>query len=325
MEIRRLRSRAVLLTLAVLLSVAVPALAQQKGQWVPGQFGLNAGIVPDPGFTYQNLALNYSAGSLNNGNGNTLPGIAGTYSFWVDENIFMFVPKYKFLGGYFAPYASVSMANGSLVAEVVGTNLSGNGGGDGLADTFVEPLQLGWHLSRLDVSAGYGFFAPTGRFTAGGKDNVGSGYWGNHLNSGATAYLTKNKGTSASLFTDWEIHGSKPVAIPAGNRITPGQAFTMEWGLSQALPLDKQLHKIVQIGLVGYDQWQVSDNSGTVASLLPYYSAHALGFQTNFIVPPKRLNFFFKFYDEYSAKAHPQGRTIAFGGSWTLKVPKVKP
>jgi len=30
----------------------------------------------------------------------------------------------------------------------------------------------------------------------------------------------------------------------------------------------------------------------------------------------------FKYYDEYSAKARPQGRKIVFGGSWTLRIPK---
>ena len=138
----RLPSRA---GVAVVLLSAVPLFAQQKGQWVPGQVGLNAGFVPQTGFTYQNLALNYSASSFNDSNGNALPGITGTYAFWVDENICMFVPKYKFLGGYFAPYASVNVANGSLVADIVGTNLSANAGGEGLADTFIEPLQLGWH------------------------------------------------------------------------------------------------------------------------------------------------------------------------------------
>lgn len=48
-----------------LLGTASSVLAQQKGQWVPGQFGLNAGAIPDPGFTYANIALNYSAGQLN--------------------------------------------------------------------------------------------------------------------------------------------------------------------------------------------------------------------------------------------------------------------
>ncbi len=41
--------------IAVVISVLVCGArlspAQQKGQWVPGQFGLNAGAVPEPGLT----------------------------------------------------------------------------------------------------------------------------------------------------------------------------------------------------------------------------------------------------------------------------------
>lgn len=302
----------ILILACTILGGSSSLMAQQKGQWVPGQFGLNAGVVPDPGFTYENLALNYSASQLNNSNGNAITGLTGTYSFWVDENILMYVPKYKFLGGYFAPYISLNFANGSLVADIVGTNLGANGGGAGFADTYVEPLNLGWHLKRADVNVGYGFFAPTGRYTAGASNNVGSGYWGNDITTGTTVYLTKNKGTSANLYTDWEIHGKKQVVT--GGSITPGQTFTMEWGIGQALPLKKDFSRLLQIGLVGYDQWQVSGNTGTIASQLPYYSAHAIGFQTNFIAPTKGLNLFFKYYGEFSAKAHPQGRTIVFGG-----------
>ncbi len=302
-----------------LLFWSVLCCAQQKGQWVPGQYGLNAGAAPAPGFTYQNLALNYSADTLNDANGNKLPGITGTYSFWVDQNIFMFVPKHKILGGYFAPYVSVNVANGSLVADLGGPNLGLNGGGSGLADTFVQPLNLAWHLPRAEVSAGYAFSAPTGRFTAGATNNVGSGYWGNHLNSGSTLYITKTKATSASIFFDWESHGKK-----SGTNIKPGQALTMEWGLGQLLPLDKQMRKLVQLGLVGYDQWQVSDNSG-LTTLVPRYSAHALGVQANFLAPAKGLTLFSKYYGEYSAKAHPQGRTIAFGLVWTYGFPAGKP
>jgi hypothetical protein len=305
-----------LIIFVITLGSGLPLRAQQKGQWVPGQYGLNAGVIPDPGFTYQNLALNYSASTLNDANGHAVTRLTGTYQFWLDENIFMFVPKYKFLGGYFAPYALVNLANGSLVADIVGTNLGANGGGTGLADTLVSPFNMGWHLSRLDLNVGYAFVAPTGRYTAGASDNVGSGYWGNNLTSGATVYLTKNKGTTANLYVDWEAHGKK-----SGTNITPGQAVTTEWGIGQALPLDKEMHKILQIGFVGYDQWQVTDNSG-LTTVFPHYSAHALGFQTNFFVPAKGLGLFFKYYDEVSAKAHPEGRTIVFGGSWTLKIPK---
>jgi len=309
-------------------------LAQQKGQYVPGQWGLNAGAIPDPGFTYANLALNYSAGQLNNSNGNAVPGITGTYAFWVDENIFYYVPKHKFLGGYFMPYVVLAVANGSLDASgpVELPQFGVNAGGAGFADMYVQPLNLGWHLKRADVNVGYGFTAPTGRYSSapGTTNNVGSGYWGNNLTTNTTLYLTKNKGTSANLATIWEIHGQKQITnIISGlpvNR-TPGQAFTTEWGLGQVLPLKKDFSRLLQFGLIGYDQWQVSSNGGatilgTPASALPYYSVHALGFQTNFIMPAKALNFFFKYYGEYRALARPQGRTIVFGGSWTLRIPK---
>src|SRR6201982_906394 len=104
----RIRIKHVTALLAcILLAGASSALAQQKGQWVPGQFGLNAGVIPNPGITYANLAVNYSASQLNDSNGNRLlQNVTGTYAFWVDENILYYVPNHKILGAYFMPYIS---------------------------------------------------------------------------------------------------------------------------------------------------------------------------------------------------------------------------
>jgi hypothetical protein len=317
------------------LGCVSPLSAQQKGQYVPGQFGLNAGVIPDPGITYGNLVVNYSAGQLNNSNGNPIKGVTGTYSFWVDENVFYYVPKHKFLGGYFMPYIVLSGATGDLVAAIPALNLSAGAGGSGFADLYVQPLNLGWHLKRADVNAGYGFTAPTGRYSSapGTTNNVGSGYWGNDLTTNTTFYLTKSKGTSANLATVYEIHGQKQITnIKTGLpvNVTPGQAFTMEWGFGQVIPLKKDFSRLAQFGLVGYDQWQVTSNGGsttlgTQASAIPYYSVHAIGAQANFILPAKDLSFFFKYYDEFRAKAHPEGRTFVFGFSWTLRIPKPEP
>jgi hypothetical protein len=323
----QIKLRLAILILAV-VSGAVPAHGQQKGQYIPGQQGLNAGVLPDPGFTYANLTLNYSADTLKNANGNSVP-LTGSYDIWAIENIFFYVPKFKFLGATLAfMVAAPVLANGSLTLGAINfPNVSVNGGGEGITDTWVQPVTLGWSLKRADVYAGYAFMAPTGRYTPGASDNIGSGYWGNHFVTGTTVYLTKNKGTTANLFTDWEFHGSK--AIATGSRITPGQAFTTEWGLGQVLPLKKDFSRLLQLGVIGYDQWQVSDNGGFItpkvpASAVPYYSVHAIGFQTNFILPAKALNFFFKFEDEYRALARPEGRTIAFGGSYTFRIPKLQ-
>src|SRR5277367_834842 len=147
--------RRVLVLALIIAGFSSPLLGQQKGQWVPGQFGLNAGVIPDPGVTYANMALNYSASQLNNSNGSRIQGINGTYSFWVDENIFYYVPEHKFLGGYFMPYVALNYASGEVVANLTlaSTNLNAGGGGSGFADMYVQPVNIGWHLKRADVNA----------------------------------------------------------------------------------------------------------------------------------------------------------------------------
>src|SRR5271169_3199639 len=133
------------LPVLLIVGFASGSFAQQKGQWVPGQFGLNAGVLPEPGITYANLALNYSASRLNDSNGNRLTqNVTGTYAFWVDENIFYYVPKQKILGGYFMPYVALNYASGSVVADLTlaSTNLSAGGGASGFADMYVQPVNL---------------------------------------------------------------------------------------------------------------------------------------------------------------------------------------
>ena len=311
---------------------AIPANGQQKGQYIPGQQGLNTGVLPDPGFTYANLTINYSADTLKNSNGNSVP-LAGSYNIWAIENIFFYVPQFKFLGAKLAVMVvAPTLANGSLTLGSLNfPNVALEAGGEGIAVTWVQPVTLGWTLKRVDFYAGYAFMAPTGRYTAGASDNVGSGYWGNHFITGTTLYLTKNKGTSANLFTDWEFHGSRTTGT--GSTVTPGQAFTTEWGLGQVLPLKKDFSRLLQLGVVGYDQWQVTANGGTVpvgpitapASLLPYYSAHAVGVQTTYVLPAKDITLNFKYEHEYTANSHFKGNTFVFGGTWTLRIPKPLP
>lgn len=124
--------------------------------------GLNAGVIPDPGFTYANMPLNYSATRLNDSNGIAFYRMSRepSHSFWVDENIFYFVPKHKVLGGYFMPYIALDYAFGSLVADLdlASVSLSAADGGSGLADTYVQPAwrapirafaeELGKHTPR---------------------------------------------------------------------------------------------------------------------------------------------------------------------------------
>ena len=83
-----------------------------------------------------------------------MPSFTWTYAFWVNENLFYYVPKHKFWGAYYFPYVVLPFANVSLVADIVGTSLSANGGREGLADIYVQRLNLGWHLKDADVAVG---------------------------------------------------------------------------------------------------------------------------------------------------------------------------
>jgi hypothetical protein len=319
--------------LLFVLSCVLSLPAQQKPQWIPGQVGLNAGVAPAPGFTYANMTLNYRSGAFNGPSGSAVP-VTGNYNVWAVENFFYGVLDTKVLGGNLLFALVITPATGSLDADIDTQpgipNLNAVAGGSGLSDTFVEPAGLAWHLKRADFQLAEGLVFPTGRYTPGATDNVGTGYFGNHLIDGITYYITKNKGTSANLFTDWEVHGQKQGTN--GTVKTPGQAFTMEWGLGQVLPLKKNFSQLLQLGLIGYDQWQVTANGGTVpigstnvtipASTLPYYSVHAIGGQGTYILPAKNLNFYVKGEHEYTAYSHFVGTTIVFGGTWTLRIPK---
>src|SRR5271154_6581571 len=148
-----------------LLSCALPLIGQQKPQWMPGQIGLNAGIAPPPGFTFVNMDINYRSGAFNGPNGSAIP-VTGNYDVWAVENMFYGVPDPKILHGNIIFALGITPATGSLAADIQTQNpgipnLSAVAGGGGLADLFVQPIGLGWHLKRADFQVGEGMMLPT--------------------------------------------------------------------------------------------------------------------------------------------------------------------
>jgi hypothetical protein len=323
------------LVLVVLLGGFAGSLrGQQKPQWLPGQVGLNAGVLPSPGISYVNMTLRYGTDRFNGPSGNAILTnvISGNLTVWANENIFYWVADTKILGGNPGFALGITPASGTLTADILPnlTSLTASAGGSGLSDTYVQPFSLGWHLKRADIQAMEAVIVPTGRYNPGATNNVGTGYFGNHVQTGTTVYITKNRGTSANLFTDWEVHGGRQGTNNTSK--TPGQAFTDEWGLGQVLPIKKNMSQLLQVGGVGYDQWQVTANTGTIpipgtslitaANPIPFYSVHAAGVAVNYILPAKHIVGFFKYYHEYKAYSHYQGDTLVFGGTWTFLIPR---
>ena len=244
--------------------------------------------------------------------GQSLP-VNGKAALFINDSIFVWVSKYKLLGGTYAASADLAVTNSSLTAVTFGRIA----GAAGLADSYFSPLTLGWQQTRADLEAAYGFMAPTGRFTAGATDNTGSGYWGHFLTASQTIYLTADKRTAVSAFEAYEFHTTQQTTD-----VRPGQTFSVDYSLSRVVPLDKDQHMLLQVGLVGYGQYQTTDHTGpTVDSTIAAatrYRVNALGAGANVLLPERKVVVGVSYFKEFSNASTVQGQSLQISGTVTF-------
>ncbi len=300
--------------LAVFCAFVAPeqAQAQVRGVYTPGFNATNSGVLPEPGLTYANTFLDYSFNQVKGPNGERL-NVNGTASVFVDVNVFLYVSKKKILGANYAVAAGLPVSNSAIESVTLGAVA----GGGGFSDSFYQPITLGWHFKRADIQAAYAFFAPTGRFSPGATNNTGTGHWTNAPTAGETIYLTKNKGTAFSAYQMYEFHTNQK-----GTSLHPGQTFDLDYSLTQVLPLQKNMHTLLQVGLIGYGQYQTTDKTGpgvnpTVAANT-HYRVNALGGAANIILPVRKVSLGFKALREFSNKSTLQGYSIQITGAITF-------
>jgi hypothetical protein len=164
---------------------------------------------------------------------------------------------------------------------------------------------------------GYSFTAPTGRFNAGASNNVGSGHWTNGPTAGQTFYLTKNKATAASAYEYYEFHSNQHTTD-----IHPGQTMNLDYSLTQVVPLKKNMSTLLQLGFIGYGQWQTTDRSGPgvnpVIAANTHYRVNAMGAAANIILPARKTSLGFKWFKEFSNSSTVQGHSIQISGAITF-------
>jgi len=297
---------------AALLAHAGPVQAQVRGLYTPGMNATNSGVMPSKGLTYQGLFQLYSFDRLNDPNGNALP-VNGKAALFIDQNVFLWVSAHKILGGTYVALIDLPVANSSLTTVTFGSLA----GGSGLADTFYSPFTLDWKMKRAEVNAGYSFVAPTGRFTPGATDNVGGGYWGHLATSGQTIYLTSNKATAVSAWEGYEFHGDQKTTS-----LHPGQTFDLDYSLTQIVPLEKNEHTLLQVGLIGYGQYQMTDRTGpgviTAIAAATRYRVNALGAAGNIVLPERKVTVGVKWFNEFSTASTVAGHSLQIAGIITF-------
>lgn len=302
------RLRPILLIFALGGSELSSVSAQVRGVYPLGMTATNSGATPEAGFTYTNQFLFYSRGDLKDSTGRVTA--TGQNSVLMDMNSIVWVAKSKIapLGGaIYSCVATLPIANNSLSSDTEGP-ISGGGG---FADSYYQPLILGWRTERADVRLHYGFLAPTGRYDSNSSNNIGSGYWTHALVSGQSIYLTSNKATVLSAFELYEFHTTQQ-----GTNIHPGQNLNLDYSLTRIFPLSQNLR--LQLGPAGYESWQTTDKTGSIitpAQSAAHYRVNALGFASNLILPARKVTLGFKYFGEFSNKSTFEGYSLQITGS----------
>ncbi len=290
-------------SVCVVLGTA-PASAQNRGLYPLGMSSVNSGGSVVAGFSYSNQLLIYGRSRAKDDAGVTVA--TGANSVVMDLNSITWVSGKTFLGGarYSATFTQ-PFARNSLASEINGT-ISGGGG---LADTYVIPVVLGWSKERVAFRFLGGFLAPTGKYTAGATDNVGSGYWTPTFASGQTFQLGKQFALSTFELYEWHTEQE-------GTGIRPGETFDLDWSLMRAFEMSGGSWQL-QLGAAGYAARQTTAKTGpsvTVEQMQVRYAVNSLGLSSHVTIPRRKLNMGIRYFKEFSNRATFEGYSLQFAG-----------
>ena len=270
--------------------------AWADGHYTPGVEGLQGASVPGPGVYYLGYLVNYDIDSLRApGSSADIPGRnTGTVTALANRVVWM--TGHKLLGADYGMETIVPVMRTSLTFNTPGISDSRSGVGD----VYLGPLVLGWHGPQWDAVAAAGLWLDNASDSH--PASPGKGFKSTMLTGGMTYYFDAAKTISASGLMRFERNGKNDAGFRHGNQIS------LEWGVAKNFG-------VVQAGVVGYSQWQVSDDSGVGASR-DRSSRHAIGAEV--VYPILSAGVFLKgaLYKEVRAEAgtgaYPKGTLARF-------------
>ncbi len=328
--------RATAWRVALMVTAGAGALSQagEIGHFNGGVPGIRDFAMPEPGFYCTVYSYRYASDRLNDSHGDevdTVTGSRGRLRLTVDVDLDLYVvapaliwvSPWEVLGARYGAYVLPSFATSTVGASLA--TLSGRGGSldvdsrFGAGDLYVQPLWLGWSFTHWDLALGYGFYAPVGRYstetvslpvvgsvTAEAEDNIGLGFWTHQAQGAVSWYPWEHRGTAVSTALTYEIHGDKE-----GFDLTPGQNLTVNWGVSQYLPLDADKNLLLEVGPAGYSSWQITDDSGSDAGDPDVHDqVHAVGAQLGLTYVPWQAALNLHYFYEVAARDRFQGQSL---------------
>ena len=327
-------------TVIAALTLVLNAHAGEIGHFNGGVMNIRDYVVPEPGFYTAIYNYFYTTDQLNNANGDAInsviikpgPGPGIQLGVNVDVDLYALVPSLiwvtdiKPLGIKYGALISPSFVNANLNAELEALRERGgsvSAGSFGVGDLFVQPVWLGKSFPHFDLAFAYGFYAPVGNYntstvtlpvvgpgTVENADNLGYGFWTHQFQGAVAWYPMTNKATAVIAALTYETNGKKE-----DFDLTSGDNLTLNWGISQFLPLKKDMSLLLEVGPAGYDTWQITHDSGSAATST-LDQVHAVGGQLGLTYVPWFLSIHFHGFYEYLAEDRFQG------GSFGVSVAK---
>ena len=320
---------------AAVLVMAPSAKAGEVGHYNGGTMNIRDYLVPDPGFYGAVYDYFYHTERLNDANGNQVksvtinPGGGPGVRLGVDVNVNMYAVAPTFIwvtgiesidwryGALIAPsFANFNMDAALSVANARAGSISAESFGAG--DLFIQPVWLGKTLPHWDFALAYGFYAPVGKYntetvtlpvvgpvTTESSDSIGYGFWTHQFQGAVTWYPMTNKATAVVAALTYELNGQKQ-----DFDLTPGDNLTLNWGVSQMLPLKQDMSLLLELGPAGYDTWQITEDTGSAANSTRD-QVHAVGGQIGLTYVPWMASVTLLGFYEYAAKDRFQGSSFS--------------
>jgi hypothetical protein len=257
------------------------------GHYVGGTAGLDVAGAPPPGFYVRDFNYFYGAHKIDG-----VPVDADVFYFAQAPRL-IYVASGELLGASYGAHLTIP-----FIYKSVSTPVASESQFD-LGDVQVNPIQLMWNWNPLEFAFGYGMFIPSGNFD--GRTALkrltspSKGFWSHMLIASGGWRIDKARNWMISLTGHYELCQEQEQT-----RITPGDAFTLEWGLGRSLG------RGVQAGVTGYYLQQLHADTGAAASKARL-SALGIGPEVTAFWPSHGWGVTLRYAYELEARNRPQG------------------
>src|SRR5262249_13762788 len=287
-----------------LLTTASVVHAQLLPPVVRGDMGLQAGSQPPPGIYVTGIVYFYDTHQIVNKNGVRSDRLGLNAEFYGLG--LTYVSKKKILGANYSATGVFPLADTAINSPFAASNT-----GIAYSDTYVQPIQLGWHKKRYDTMAWYGLYMPTGRFTDGATNNPGFGMWSHEFGAAATVFLNEKK----------EWHAATAVTFNTQSHIKDtvkkvGNIVSLEGGVGRTF-----CSHLCNVGVDYYTQWKVTDDqfANLPTGFLDKHRYYGIGPEVNGTIPINKDTitvFKVAFFHELGNRVATQGNAVIFSMTW---------